>query len=84
MYTGETVFLDRGVDDGVDVGSSLWVVERRDGSLLMGPEDKRLPERVVGRVVVVRAESESATGVVVDAARELDVGARLTTNPNGD
>jgi hypothetical protein len=84
MYTGETVFLDRGVEDGVDVGSSLWVVERRDGSILTGPEDKRLPERVVGRVVVVRAESESATGIVVDSAREFDVGARLTTSPNGD
>jgi hypothetical protein len=81
---GETVFLDRGVEDGIDVGASLFVVERRDGLAMFRPEDARLPERVVGRVVVVRAESQHATGVVVDAARDIDVGARLTTRPNGE
>ncbi len=81
---GETVFLDRGVSDGVDVGASLFVVERRDGLAMFDDEDLKLPERVVGRVVVVRAESDHATGVVVDAARDIQVGARLTTRPNGE
>jgi hypothetical protein len=82
-YTGETVFLDRGTDDGIDVGASLFVVERRDGSRFTEKEDKLLPERVIGRVVIVRSERAYATGVIVDAAHELDVGARLTTLPNG-
>lgn len=77
--TGETVFLDHGTNDGIDVGASLFVVERRDGAELAGPEDKRLPERVVGRVVVVRAEPGYATGVVTDAGRDIQVGARLVT-----
>lgn len=79
---GETVFLNRGVDDGVNVGASLYVVERRDPSNLQGPEDDLLPERVVGRVVVVRAASDYATAVVVNAARDIQVGQRLTTQPN--
>lgn len=81
---GETVFLDRGTDDGVDVGASLFVVERREGSGVdaMAKEDPRLPEQVVGRVVVVRAEADRATGVVVDAARDVQVGARLVGIPN--
>lgn len=81
---GETVFLDRGVEDGIDVGASLFVVERRDGLAMFHEEDAKLPERVVGRVVVVRADPQHATGVVVDAARDIDVGARLTTRPNGE
>ncbi|MES2638599.1 MAG: LysM domain-containing protein [Myxococcota bacterium] len=82
--TGETVFLDRGTNDGVDVGTSLFLVERRDGQHSDDKEDPRLPERVVGRVVVVRAEPSVATGVVVDAARDVQVGLRAVTTPNAE
>ncbi len=82
--TGETVFLDRGTNDGVDVGTSLYLVERREGGQLVGKEDPRLPERVVGRVVVVRAEPGIATGVVVDAARDVQVGLRAVMTPNAE
>lgn len=82
--TGDTLFLDRGTNDGLDVGAALWVVERRDGLALVGDEDERLPERVVGRVVVVRAEPAWATGVVTDASREIHVGERLVTVPNAE
>jgi hypothetical protein len=82
--THETVFLDRGTNDGIDVGASLYLVESRDGSQLVGKEDPRLPERVVGRVVVVRADESAATGVVVDAARDVQVGARAVSVPNAE
>jgi hypothetical protein len=82
--TGETVFLDHGTNDGVDVGKSLYIVERRDGRNLEGKEDKELPERVIGRVVVVRSEPAFATAVVTDAARDIQEGFRLTTIPNRD
>ncbi len=81
---GETVFLDKGSDAGIDVGQSLFVVERRDGLSMIAPENPRLPEQVVGRVVVVRSEPLHATAVVVDAARDVQVGARITTRPNGE
>lgn len=81
---GATVFLDRGLDEGIDVGASLYVVERRDQQFLEDPEDELLPERVVGRVVVVRSEPDYSTAVVVNAARDIQEGMRLTTTPNQD
>lgn len=79
----ETVFLDRGTDDGVDVGDSLFVVERRDPLQSRdAKDDEALPERVIGRVVVVRATPDAATAIVVNAARDIQVGQRLTTQPN--
>jgi hypothetical protein len=82
--TRETVFLDRGTNDGIDVGTSLFLVEQRDGSDEDGKEDPRLPERVVGRVVVVRSEPAVATAVVVDAARDIQVGTRAVSVPNAE
>ena len=81
----ETVFLDRGTNDGLEVGSSLFLVERRDGSSLrLEKEDELLPERVVGRVVVVRADEDTATAVVTDAARDVQVGFRVVGTPNNE
>lgn len=83
--TGETVFLDRGTNDGIDVGTTLYVVEQRDGLDISydGKEDNDIPERVVGRVVVVRADDDHASAVVVDATHDISTGMRLATNPNG-
>lgn len=78
----ETVFLDGGTSDGIDVGDSLYVVERRDPIHLDDRADPTLPERVVGRVVVVRATEDMATAVVINAARDVQVGQHLTTAPN--
>lgn len=80
--TGETIFLDRGTNDGLEAGTSLYVVERREGLQRLDQEDPKLPERVVGRVVVVRAEDRWSTAVVVDAATVVEVGDHLTTTPN--
>ncbi len=80
--TGETVFLDRGLNDGVEAGQSMFLVERKEGLAGVGVEDPALPERVVGRVVVVRAEDNWATAVVIDAATPVAVGAQVTTVPN--
>lgn len=78
----ETVFLDRGTSDGIEVGDSLYVVERRDPIHLDDTPDDALPERVVGRVVVVRATEDAATGVVINSARDVQVGQQLRTWPN--
>lgn len=78
----ETVFLDRGTADGIEVGDSLFIVERRDPIHLDDRNDDALPERVVGRVIVVRATDDAATAVVVNAARDVQVGQQLTSRPN--
>jgi hypothetical protein len=81
--TNETVFLDVGRADGVDVGSSFYLVTRADGGAgRMARPDKRLPERVTGRVVVVRADENRSTAVVVDSAEEILPRTRLVATPN--
>ncbi len=80
----ETVFLDRGTSDGINVGDSLYVVERRDPISLEDKVDDALPERVIGRVIVVRATDDAATGIVINAARDIQPGQQLTTKPNKD
>lgn len=83
--TYETIFIDRGTADGVDVGTALYMVVQRDGRARSTTrDDTRLPERVVGRVVVVRASERHATAVVVDASQEFAVGQRLVSTPNDD
>jgi hypothetical protein len=74
---GATVFIDRGKADGVRVGNTFYVVESRDQHEDLKHEDLRLPPSVIGRVVVVRVDERSATAVVVDASRPIDVGNRL-------
>ncbi|MBN1336633.1 MAG: LysM peptidoglycan-binding domain-containing protein [Deltaproteobacteria bacterium] len=76
-FTGETVFVDRGRADGVRVGNAFWIVEQRDEFLDMYHEDEDLPRSVVGRLVVVRVDETSATGVVTDANRHVEEGARV-------
>lgn len=78
--TGETIFLDRGTNDGIEPGTALYVVRRVEGR--NEAEDSRVPERVVGRVVVVRAEESWSTAVVVDVDAPLPENARLTSIPN--
>ncbi|GDX78478.1 peptidoglycan-binding protein LysM [Deltaproteobacteria bacterium] len=79
----ETVFIDRGTNDGVDVGTSLYLVTQKDGLAPRGAKpDTRLPERVTGRVVVVRADETQATAVVVNASEEFSTGARVVGTPN--
>ncbi len=78
---GETVFLDRGRSDGVRVGNTFYVVERRDDAMDLKREDPSLPPSVIGRVVVVRVDETSSTAVVVDASRVINVGSRVIMNP---
>jgi hypothetical protein len=84
VVPGETVFLDRGTNDGIEPGISLYIVRRVEGRLSLEEEDERVPERVIGRVVVVRAEEGWSTAVVVDAENPLPENARLTSIPNSN
>jgi hypothetical protein len=80
--TGEVVFIDRGRSDGVRVGSSFYVVQRRDEMLDKRRPDIDLPPSVIGRIVVVRVDDYSSTGVITDAARSLPDGAEIMTRVN--
>jgi hypothetical protein len=79
---GETVFIDRGRSDGVRVGSSFYVVERRDEMIDKKGPDNDLPPSVIGRVVVVRVDDYTSTAIITDASRSLPDGAEIRTRLN--
>lgn len=83
MRPGEVIFLDRGTNDGLSPGSALFIVDRRDGKDPVEDwPDARLPERVMGRAVVVRAEETKATAVIVDIAGDLPEAMHLVGTAN--
>lgn len=76
------VFLDRGKDDGVEVGNRFLVTRRGDGyePLLnrKGPlDDRRFPRETIGEVVVVDLRDHLATGYVTYSTKEARVGDRV-------
>lgn len=75
---GETVFLDQGREDGVRVGTTFYLVHQRDEWVSFVEDDERIPDSVVGRVVVVRVDDTHSTGVVVDASRPVDAGTTVS------
>jgi len=76
--TSEVVFLDRGRADGVRVGDSFFAIERRDQYIDRKKDDPKLPPSVVARIVVVRVDENSSTGVVVQASRTIETGLTIT------
>jgi hypothetical protein len=80
---GEVIFLDRGTNDGLNPGSALYIVDRRDGRAVVEDKpDMALPERVMGRAVVVRAEETQSTAVIVDLAGDVPEAMHLVGTPN--
>ena len=77
------VYLNRGSDDGLEVGSPLEVYRKgyttedraRD-------EDVRVPDRVVARLVVVRTSEQSAVALITKAETELKLGDRFRGAPS--
>ena len=75
--TGETIFIDRGRADGLQVGDAFYVVHRSDDYEDLHGYDERIPSQVAGRIIVTALDEYHATAVVVDAARPINVGDNL-------
>jgi hypothetical protein len=78
MGSQDFVYLNRGADDGLVVGSPLEVY--RDGfeaEEVARDEKVRVPERVVAQLLVIRAQPNSAVAVVRHTAEELTLGDRF-------
>ena len=78
----DVIFLNRGVDDGLEVGSALEVY--RPG----GVEKDRvahtkvvLPDDVIANLIVVEAEPNTAVAVATHATLELTRGDHFRTSP---
>ncbi len=80
LQSNQVVFIDRGKSDGVQSGSTFYVVRRGDG-LARRPRDfdNSLPDQVVGRLVVFSADENVAMAVMTDQATEVQIGDRITS-----
>jgi len=78
MATQDFVYLNRGSEDGLSVGSPLEVY--RDGYTARETardENVRVPERVVAHLLVLRAQPKSSVAVVRSSQEELTLGDRF-------
>lgn len=75
---GDLVYLDRGARDGLERGSPLEVFRAR-GEAVDRVRDERvgLPDAVVGKLLVVRADEASAAALITYAESELHAGDRF-------
>jgi len=91
------VFIDKGANDGVEVGNTFAVVRQGDGlrqaasygaSYNMGATGKRsagvaVPNENVGLLLVVDVKDRLSTAVVVKSVKELVPGDKVEMHPQG-
>ncbi len=73
----DLVYLDVGLDNGVDVGSRLAVYREGARVKRSNAADHELPPDVIGEAVVVRAGQETSTALLTRASRSVRVGHRV-------
>lgn len=81
---GQLVFVDKGKNDGVEVGNRMFVVRRGDAlETIMKPEsnvgkdDRRFPSHAVGEVIVVQTGKKASVALVTLALRAIGVGDKV-------
>ncbi|MCB1152499.1 MAG: LysM peptidoglycan-binding domain-containing protein [Deltaproteobacteria bacterium] len=67
------VFIDLGLKDGVEVGNSfsIWRPSKNE---------RRLPDYLVGNLIVTRVEASTSTAVVTNSYREMEIGDFITSD----
>jgi LysM repeat protein len=77
------VFVDRGKQDGVELGNRFMVTRRGDGYepiLSAGPmDDRRYPRETIGQIIVVDLRDHVATGYMTRSTVEARIGDRVET-----
>jgi hypothetical protein len=83
MGSIDYVYLNRGELDGLEIGSPLEVY--RIGWVANEPARRtkvEVPDRVIAKLLVVRAQSETAVAVVTHTETELELGDRFRGSAN--
>ena len=78
MGTIDYVYLNRGELDGLEIGSPLEVY--RTGWTAKEPARRtrvEVPDRVIGQLLVVRAQPETSVAVITHTETELELGDRF-------
>ena len=73
-----TLFIDKGEADGVKFGDTYYVIKRRDEYIRGAKEDPTIPASVIGRVMVVRVEADTAAIIVTDSRQSVEIGDTLS------
>jgi hypothetical protein len=74
----DVVFMDKGVEEGVQVGDTFWVLEPvRKVKNPSGPGKVTLPDTRLAVVVVIHAEKETSTALVTNAQGVFSAGDRV-------
>jgi LysM repeat protein len=83
MGQRDVIFLNRGTDQGVDVGSALELF--RPGAVVQDRVtgiDHALPDEVVGNLIVVSARPESAAAIITHSTVDVLLGDRFRGAPD--
>ena len=81
-YPRDVVFIDRGRNAGVEVGTVFWVMRRGDPlatRLRDRKKNERLPQFVIAKLVVFSIDESHATALVVNASQSFSPGDRVYT-----
>jgi len=81
MAQHDIVFIDLGIQDGIEVGNELLVME--EGKIVSGytgKEEVRLPDKKLATLVVVKTDRTASAALVTDSQRTFSLGALVKTN----
>ena len=85
IQRNQVVYIDLGRSDGVESGTTFWVVRRGDGlTTKKRDEDQTLPDQVIGRLIVFSADEQVSTAVLTDQAIDVRIGDRVTSRLTTD
>ena len=73
----DTIFIDKGEQDGVRIGNRFFLVRRGDGRHTLESEERAtLPWEQIGEALVVQTQGRSSTALVTRSAIEIRRGDR--------
>ncbi len=77
-------YIDRGSNDGVEVGNMLTIIRHRKASEVSNKQDHnlRLPDSLLGRAVVIKTDTTIAAAVILKASQAIYRGDFVYTETN--
>ncbi len=80
--SGDTVYLDLGLSDGVEPGNLLYIVRKVNvEKMLVERYVGELPNEVVGAIVVVEAGSKTSTAIIIKSIDAIFKGNEVVSTP---
>jgi hypothetical protein len=83
LCTGMVAFIDKGTDDGINIGQSYDIYIQEEETFY-GDNDKKLvlpPPVVIGKILVLRTEKTTATALITKSTRDIRIGEKIHTGP---